>query len=71
MGFSARTRYLMVTGAIIIASLIQLVRGYRPLIVIVGLVTFLIVGNALVYLSGAKERKILRQRKRDYYAGKS
>ena len=61
----------MVTGAIIIASLIQLVRGYRLLIVIVGLVTFLIVGNALVYLSGAKERKILRQRKRDYYAGKS
>ncbi len=71
MEFSARTRYLMVTGAIIIASLIQLVRGYRPLIVIVGLVTFLIVGNALVYLSGAKERRILRQRKRDYYAGKS
>ncbi len=71
MGFSARTRYLMVTGAIIIASLIQLARGYRPLIVIVGLVTFLIVGNALVYLSGAQERRILQQRKRDYYAGKS
>jgi hypothetical protein len=70
MTFSARARYLLVTGAIVLASAIQLVRGYRPLIVIVGAVAFLLMGNLMVYLSGSKEREMRRQRKRDYYAGK-
>jgi hypothetical protein len=70
MTFSARARYLLVSGAIVVASAIQLVRGYRPLIVIVGAVTFLFMGNLVVYLSGSKEREMRRQRKRDYYAGK-
>jgi hypothetical protein len=70
MTFSARARYLLVTGAIVLASAIQLVRGYRPLIVIVGAVAFLFMGNLVVYLSGSKEREMRRQRKRDYYAGK-
>jgi hypothetical protein len=71
MTFSARTRYLLITAAIVTASAIQLVRGYRPLIVIVGAVAFLIAGNLIVYLSGSKARAIRLQRKRDYYAGKS
>lgn len=69
MDFSARTRYVLVTLAIVTASVIQLVRGYRPIVVIVGAITFLLVGNGVVYLSGAKERAIRRQQKRDYYAG--
>ncbi len=60
----------MVSGAIVIASIIQLARGYRPLIVVVGAVAFLIAGNAVVYLSGSRERRIRQQQKRDYYAGK-
>jgi hypothetical protein len=70
MTFSAKARYLLVTGAILLASAIQLVRGYRPLIVIVGAVAFLVAGNGVVYLSGSKERAIRRQQKRNYYAGK-
>ena len=68
MTFSTQTRYLLVTLAILVAAAIQLVRGYRPLIVVVGAITFLLVGNAVVYLSGAKERAVRRQQKRDYYA---
>ena len=45
-------------------------RGYRLLIVAVGALTFLAVGNLLVYVSGARERAIRRKQKRDYYAGK-
>jgi len=70
MTFSAKARYLLVSCAIVLASVIQLVRGYKPLIVIVGAVAFLIAGNLVVYLSGSKERAIRRQKKRDYYAGK-
>ena len=68
MTFSARTRYLLVTAAIFTASAIQLVRGYRPIIVITGAVAFLFFGNLAVFLSGSKERALRRQRKRDYYA---
>jgi hypothetical protein len=69
MSFSAKTRYLLVTAAIVVACGVQLVRGYRPLIVTVCGLTFLLAGNLSVYLSGAKERAVRRQRKRDYYAG--
>jgi len=70
MTFSTRARYLIITAAILTASLIQLVRGYRPLIVITGASTFLFVGFLIVYLSGSKQRAIDRKRKLDYYAGK-
>lgn len=69
MTFSARARYLILTAAIVTASVIQLVRGYRPLIVIIGAVSFLSVGFLIVYLSGSKQRAIDRKRKLDYYAG--
>ncbi len=70
MTFSAKTRYLLVTGAMLLACVIQLVRGYKPLIVIVGGLAFLAAGNLIVYLSGSKERALRRQRRRDYYEGK-
>ncbi len=69
MSFSPRTRYLLVTLAVLTASTIQFVRGYRPLIVIACAITFLAIGNLTVYLSGAKERTLRRRQKRDYYAG--
>ena len=69
MTFSAKARYLIVTAAILTASVIQLMRGYKLSIVIVGAASFIAVGNLMVYLSGSKERAIRRQRKRDYYAG--
>ncbi len=71
MSFSASTRYLLVTLAVLTASAIQLVRGYRPLIVILGGALFLLFGNLAMYLAGSKERALRRQRKRDYYAGQS
>lgn len=69
MSFSPRTRYLLLTAAVLTASVIQLVRGYRPLIVVIGAVGFLIAGNGMIYLTGAKERAARRQQKRDYWAG--
>jgi len=70
MTFSTRARYLIITTAILTASVIQLIRGYRPLIVIVGAATFLCVGFLIVYFSGSKQRAIDRKQKYDYYAGK-
>ncbi len=70
MKFSDKMRYLLVTLAIVLASVIQLVRGYPKVIVIVGGLAFLTMGNLAVYLSGSKERAVRRQRKRDFYAGK-
>jgi hypothetical protein len=67
--FSARTRHLLVTAAIVVASLLKLATGTKPVVVIVAAITFLSVGNLAVYLSGSKERAIRRQQKRDYYAG--
>ncbi len=69
MSFSAKTRYLFVFLAIVTGSLIELFRGYRSLIVVVGFFTFLGVGFLLVYLSGTKERALRRRQKRDFYAG--
>jgi hypothetical protein len=68
MDLSPRVRYLLVTAAIVLASVIQLVRGYKPIIVIAGAVAFLLMGNLTVYLSGARQRAIRRQQKRDYYS---
>jgi hypothetical protein len=67
--FSARTRYLLVTAAVLIATGIKYAMGTKLVIVVVACVTFLVVGNLAVYLSGSKERAIRRQAKRDYYAG--
>jgi hypothetical protein len=69
MTFSTRARYLIITAAILTASVIQLVRGYRLLIVIIGAASFLFIGFLIVYLSGSKQRAIDRKRKYDYYAG--
>ncbi len=69
MNFSPRTRYLLVSAAVIVASLAKLAMGTRPLIVGVALITFLIAGNGAVWLSGSKARAMRRQQKRDYYAG--
>jgi hypothetical protein len=71
MTFSAKARHLIVTAAILTASAIQLARGYKLVIVVVGALSFIFVGNLMVYLSGSKERAIRRQQKRDYYAGNS
>lgn len=71
MTFTAKTRYLLVTLAILTASVIQLVRGVPALIVVVGAVAFLLAGNLTVYLAGARERAIRLQKKRDFYAGSS
>ena len=68
MSFTATTRYLLVTLAIVCASGIQLARGYRPIIVITGAIAFLFFGNLIVYLSGAKERALRRQRQREYWS---
>ncbi len=57
------------TAAIVVASLLKLATGTKPVVVIVAAITFLSVGNLAVYLSGSKERAIRRQQKRDYYAG--
>ena len=71
MTFSTRARYLILTAAILTASVIQLLRGYRPLIVMVGAASFLSVGFLIVYLSGSKQRAIDRKRRLDFYAGHS
>ncbi len=60
---------MLVDGAILSASAIQLARGIKVLIVLVAAIAFLLVGNLTVYLAGSKQRAADRQRKRDYYAG--
>ena len=69
MGFSNKTRYLLGFLAISTGALIERVRGYRSLIVVIGYVTFLVTYCLVVYLSGAKERALRRKQKREYYAG--
>ena len=71
MTFSTRTRYLLITGAVLTASVIQLRSGYRFVIVAVAAATFLFIGYLIVYLSGSKQRAIRRKQRYDYYAGKS
>ena len=68
MIFSARTRHLLVTAAILTASAIQLARGYKTVVVVTGVIAFLFFGNFVVYLAGSKERARRRQQKRDFYA---
>lgn len=69
MSFTPRTRYLLLTAAVLTASVIQLMRGYRPLIVLVGALVFIALGNIAIYFTGAKERAVRRQDKRDHWAG--
>ena len=66
-----RTLYLLVDGAILTASAIQLLRGFKVLIVAIAAIVFLLVGNLTVYLAGSKQRAADRQKKHDYYAGLS
>lgn len=68
MSFTARTRYLLVTLAILTACVIQLFRGYKVVIVVVAGLAFLIAGNTAVYLSGSKERAIRRQQQREFWS---
>ncbi len=69
MMFSARTRYALISAAILTASVIQLINGRRLLIVVIAAVTFLFAGNLIVYLSGSKERAIRKRQKQEYWAG--
>ena len=69
MTFSARARYLLITAAILTAAVIQLIRGYKLIVVAVGALAFLLAGYVIVYLSGSKARAIRRQQQRDYWAG--
>lgn len=71
MTFTSKTRYVLISAAIVTASIIQFARGYRLIIVLLGASLFLLIGNLTVYLSMAKERAQSRQRKRDYYANGS
>jgi hypothetical protein len=61
--------YLLVNGAVVTATLIQLARGYKLQVVLIAAVTFLVAGNLTVWLKGSKARAAARQRKHDYYAG--
>ena len=65
---STRTKTIILNAAIVLASIIQLVRGYKPLIVIIAALTFFIFGNLTVYLLDTKARNQRRKQKRDYYA---
>ena len=69
MSFSAKTRHILISLAVLTACGIQLFRGYKPLVIAICGLTFLVVGNLMVYLAGSKERALRRQQKRDYYAG--
>lgn len=68
MALSSQFRYVVVFLAILTGSIIELVRGYRFLIVAVGFSAFLTVGFLIVFLAGSKERALRRRQKRDYYA---
>ncbi len=68
MRISHKTMYQLVNAAIVVASLIQLIRGYKWFIVLICAATFAVIGNLTVRLAGSKQRAIERKRKRDYYA---
>jgi hypothetical protein len=70
MNFNAQTRHLLLSAAVVFAAAIELLRGYRWLVVVAGALGFLVFGNLAIYLLGTKERRMRRQRKQDYYAGK-
>lgn len=63
-----RLQTVLLNLAVLTASLIQLLRGYRPLIVIVCGLAFLAAGNAFLYLLGSPARRLRREQKRDFYA---
>lgn len=63
-----RSKTILINAAILLASIIQLVRGYRPIIVAVAALTFFAIGNLTVYLNDSKAREQRRKQKRDYYA---
>jgi hypothetical protein len=69
MTISHKSLYLLVNAAVLTASAIELVRGYRLLVVIVCALCFCIVGNLTVWLKGSRQRAAARERKRAYYAG--
>lgn len=71
MSFSPKTRYLLLNSAVLMACVIEYVRGYPWLVILLGALTFVLVGNVVLYLSGSKERAVRRQEKRDYWAGQS
>ena len=64
-------RYLLLNAAVLTACAAECARGYPWLVIVLGAVTFFFIGNLILYLSGAKERAVRRQQKRDYWAGQS
>jgi hypothetical protein len=62
-----RYQYGLLNAAILTASIIQLFRHKPLIIVIVAALTFLFVGNLVIFLGGSRQRAIHRQRKIDYY----
>ena len=64
-------RYLLLNAAVLTACMIECVRGYPWLVIVLGAITFSVMGNLVLYLSGSKERAVRRQQKRDYWAGQS
>jgi Flp pilus assembly protein TadB len=67
MPFSPRIRYLLVTLAILLASLVEWLRGISPVVVIVAAIAFLAAGNFMVYRSGSAARARRRQQELDYW----
>jgi hypothetical protein len=65
---TTRTKAILINAAIMLACAIQLVRGYRLFIVAIAGLSFLLAGNVIVYLSGAKQRAIRRQQQREYWS---
>ena len=69
MNFNSPTRHGLVTGAILLASAIEMMRGYKPLVVVFSALIFVVLGNGVIYLAGSKERAMRKRAKQDYYAG--
>ena len=69
MNFNIKARHGLITGAILLASAIEIMRGYKAVVVVVSALVFLAVGNGLIYFAGAKQRNLRKQAKRDFYAG--
>jgi hypothetical protein len=71
MTFSARTRHLLLSFAILVAGVIELWLGKQLVVIAICVGTFLLFGNFMIYATGSKERKMRKQQRYDYYAGKS
>ena len=63
-----RLQYGLLNAAILTASIIQLFRHKPLVVVIIAALTFLCVGNLVIFLGGSRQRAINRQRKIDYYS---